>query len=403
MEPNESLGSIVDKGWGVVTPNTELLVFMFFGVLATIAESVGFWPELRLTELFSEQLQGELHPKLKNFTFTISDSVDVIRLYSVHIYLSAYMLLPYPLLTEKQKVLLVPWLLCGALRSVLLNLLTSLMGILLCSSFHSLNYPCLEYSVLHGMELCVSIFLWTTVHNFYFYLDSRPVNNLEQVLKSIHKSGRRSMLTKDSEQSVNQISDNETDEDWDPGNEATLVERAAMAWIAREILESGGEYVNDSQFSQFLALKATMELRQILKELAEMTREKRRKKGTTAERVRESLEFCRKAAMRYGGPSPRTSRSEGQAFEQSPKLSWRDRIRNIKPLVNLGKPYVEDDTSLDQVLEEISEIPILDTDVVMIDPSVEEQAESLLPNTDHIVQKEVEKDISGGMMETKDI
>ncbi|XP_046675118.1 uncharacterized protein LOC124363889 [Homalodisca vitripennis] len=377
MEQTDSLESIVNKGWGVISPNTEILVFMFLGVLGTIAELVGLWPEMRLTELFPVELQREIHPKLKNFTFAISDSVNVIRLYSVHLYLATYILLPYPLLTEKQKVLLVPWLLCGVLRSVLLNLLTSLMGILLCSSYHKLNYPCLEYSVLHGMELCISIFLWTTVHNFYYFLESRPISDLEQVIKSIKKSGKRSILSNDSSQSEDKIDYNDEDEEWTPGSEVDLVGRAAMAWIAREILESGGEYINDRQFSQFLALKATMELRQITKELAELKPEKRRKRATTTEKVRESLEFCRKTAMRHTVSSPLASRSISEAFQMAPQLSKRTSTRKSKPLVNIEKPLVDDDDSLDKFLEEINNNHNSLTDMRGSDTPEEENAESV--------------------------
>uniref|UniRef100_A0A1B6END7 Uncharacterized protein n=1 Tax=Cuerna arida TaxID=1464854 RepID=A0A1B6END7_9HEMI len=254
------------------------------------------------------------------------------------------------------------------------------MGILLCSSYRILNYPCLEYSVLHGVELCISIFLWTTVHNFYHFLDNRPISDLQQVIKSIHKSGKRSVISNDSSRSENKIDYNDEDEEWTPGSETTLVGRAAMAWIAREILESGGEYINDRQFSQFLLLKATMELRQITKELAELKPEKRRRRATTAEKVRDSLEFCRKTAMRHN-VSP-ASRSISEAFQKASQLSEGGSIQKMKPPENIEKTLADDDDSLDQVLEEINKNCMFIPDMPGHDMPDGEQAEPLSSHPD---------------------
>lgn len=149
-------------------------------------------------------------------------------------------------------------------------------------------------------------------------------------MKTIHRDGTdTSLMLQDSLDSMPLNSDELEDVDM----EAKMVERAAMAWIAREILENGEDYVMDPQFSQYLALKATLELRQIIDDIEKGKKERRRriKKIRTKKRVRgTSYRPVLKKEMIVVGENC-------EAFEQSRSLSRRDPIRKVpclKPSLN---------------------------------------------------------------------
>lgn len=201
------------------------------------------------------------------------------------------------------------------------------------------------YSI--SFVLGFSLFIWTSFHNFYHYLEKKKSNHqFQMVIQTIHKAGIRKFKSDSisSTGSSRVLPLEELDEDELPGTEVTLVERAAMAWIAREILEDDGEYVTDSQFSHYLALKATMELRQITRELTEKRRETRR--SSMKEKIRDSLEFCKKVSKNNELTSDETWPQSMEAFDESTKLSRRDPLRKIPPLVVRGRPFIDDDESL---------------------------------------------------------
>lgn len=186
-----------------------------------------------------------------------------------------------------------------------------------------------------------TLYFWTSVHSFYHYLNKKQ--STESRVNSVINSIKRSSILYDSpsvQRSVERAFANENDDD--DNTDTTLVERAAMAWIAREILENDGEYVTDKQFSQYLVVKATMELRQALKELAEKKRRKAKRKLNTKQRLQESLEFMKlptkESRHTYQAPSP----TGMEAFEKNRTLSRRDPIRKIRPLTPSVKPASPD-------------------------------------------------------------
>lgn len=368
--------NVVARSWSILQPNSEILVFMIVGVIVTMLEVAGYWPQMQLTELVPEKYttrtiqevdkcSGEIMEKIisekQNMTdlqavvYKIADGVILARLYSVHIYLAAYILLPYPLLTERQRVLLIPWLLCGVLRSILLNLLLSLSGIVLCASLDKVHNPCLKFAVVRAAEVCASLFMWTAVHNFYYYLDcKKSEQHVSHVLDTIHKAALiKGETSSDGSASLFSLQLLDNIEDDESGMmEATLVERAAMAWIAREILDNSEEYIADGQFSEYLTMKATMELGSIIKELAEKKEEAKKLSGKSAKRkkIEESLEF-----LKPREPDNPSLESNVEAFELSQRLSRRDPIRKIPPLISHGKPFFEDSMSLNSAEEVIRE------------------------------------------------
>lgn len=229
------------------------------------------------------------------------------------------------------------------------------------------------------------MYIWTSVHNFYHYLDKKKADNeFERVIKTIHKAGIRQIRSDSigSSQSSRIIPFDYLNEDELPGTEVTLVERAAMAWIAREILEDDDEYVTDGQFSHYLALKATMELRQITRELTERRREN--KKSSIKERINESLEFCKKTSKHHESKSA-TWPQRVEAFDESAKLSRRDPLRKIPPLVMRGKPIIDDDESLaeEDNIEPLQFNPDDSLKSAVSEISVEVQTDPLSP---HMVQ-----------------
>lgn len=228
------------------------------------------------------------------------------------------------------------------------------------------------------------MFIWTSVHNFYHYLDSKKADNqFEMVIKTIHKAGIRKIRSDSigSSQSSRILPFDCMDEDELPGTEVTLVERAAMAWIAREILEDDDEYVTDGQFSHYLALKATMELRHITRELTERRRDNQ--KSSIKERINDSLEFCKKTSKHHESKSA-TSPQRVEAFDECAKLSRRDPLRKIPPLVMRGRPIIDDDDSLAE--DDIEALQFNPDDSLMSavsEISVEVQTDPLSP---HMIQ-----------------
>lgn len=221
------------------------------------------------------------------------------------------------------------------------------------------------------------MFIWTSVHNFYHYLDNKKADNeFEMVIKTIHKAGIRKIRSDSigSSQSSRILPFDCMDEDELPGTEVTLVERAAMAWIAREILEDDDEYVTDGQFSHYLALKATMELRQITRELTERRRDNH--KSSIKERINESLEFCKKTSKHHESKSA-TSPQRVEAFDESAKLSRRDPLRKIPPLVMRGRPIIDDD---EEDIEALQFSPDDSLKSAVSEISVEVQTDPLSPH-----------------------
>lgn len=214
-------------------------------------------------------------------------------------------------------------------------------------------------------------------------MDNKKADNeFEIVIKTIHKAGIRKIRSDSigSSQSSRILPFDYLNDDELPGTEVTLVERAAMAWIAREILEDDDEYVTDSQFSHYLALKATMELRQITRELTERRRDNT--KSSIQERINDSLEFCKKTSKHYESRSSTPQRME--AFDESAKLSRRDPLRKIPPLVMRGRPIVDDDESLaEEDMETLQFNPDDSLKSAVSGCSVEVQTDPLSP---HMVQ-----------------
>lgn len=258
--------------------------------------------------------------------------------------------------------------------------------------------------LLFSFVLGFSLFIWTNVHNFYHYLDKKKADNeFKMVIKTIHKAGIRKIRSDSigSSQSSRILSFDCLDDDELPGTEVTLVERAAMAWIAREILEDDDEYVTDSQFSHYLALKATMELRQITRELTERRRENRN--SSIKERINDSLEFYKTTSKHHESKSERRR----EAFDESAKLSRRDPLRKIPPLVMRGRPIIDDEESLadehmdtlqfnpdDSLKSAVSEISVevqtdpLSPHMIQLFNLLDEQQKSVSDNTHHAPEKD---------------
>lgn len=418
-QPTASTESVVPRSWSILQPSSEILVFMIFGVVGTMLEVTGYWPEMRLTRLVPETLvtvtiqevnkctgqvtesvvsEKQNTTDLQAVVYKVADGLDLARFYSVHIYLAAYILLPYPLLTERQRVLLVPWLLFGVLRSIVLNLLLSLSGIVLCASLDKMHNHCLKYVVVRAAEFCTSLFVWTAVHNFYYYLDrKRSERDFNIVLETIHKAGMKKMASSEGGASLFSLQLLDDIDDDTSGTEATLVERAAMAWIAREILDNSEEYMADGQFSEYLAIKATMELRLIIKELAEKKRDAKRlsEKSSKRRKIEESLEFLKPKS------SDRSSELNLEAFELSRSLSRRDPIRKIPPLISQGKPFYDDSMSLNSAEAAIRESLIVSTSS---EADGEAQTDPLSPEMEslfNVLEKQYAKNEKNKMKESK--
>ncbi|XP_054269318.1 uncharacterized protein LOC128990771 [Macrosteles quadrilineatus] len=366
MEDGQDSGSdqtsdsnIVDKGWSIISHNTELLFFTTLGIVEILAEAAGYRPFIRLNNLLPpvpDYGEGGSNATLANTSdqgdltdlaliYQISRVVDVVGAYTVHLSLATHILLPYPVITERQNILLVPWLVVTLLRSVVRELVISLVGIVLCASHNVFYYPCVQYSALQGAQFCFTFYFWSSMHNFYHFLQNK--HSTEGRVASVIHSINTNLLNSEplSQRSLDRVLSVTLDED-EENTEAMLVERAAMAWITREILENDREYVTDRQFSEYLVVKATIELKQALKELAEKKLTKK-KKLNTKQKLKASLQIMGLSSKESLGDSMT------EAFESSRTLSKRDPIRNIRPLFSRGKP-VSPDASVISGLSDIT-------------------------------------------------
>lgn len=181
--------------------------------------------------------------------------------------------------------------------------------------------------LIYKYQSCVSgisFFFWTSIHNFFHILDAKcPVDNLGKIMKTIQTEGKNPSITL--KESLGLMPLNSEDLD-DLDMETNLVEQAAMAWIARAILESGDEYVTDPQFNQYLAIKATMELRQILKDIDRGEAQKKARNMTFKKRPRKYLPNHKRLVKQQKSKAPK---AKGDAFEYCESFSTRDPIRKM--------------------------------------------------------------------------
>ncbi|XP_050297859.1 uncharacterized protein LOC126737147 isoform X3 [Anthonomus grandis grandis] len=101
----------------------------------------------------------------------------------------------WPAIFEEKPSLMLPWLLLGIIRCLILNIITFVVGTYICHKERGFSPICFEYILSQFIEHGPSIYAWMAILNFYrdlVYEDETPQSSRDSLLSNEHHDMRLS-------------------------------------------------------------------------------------------------------------------------------------------------------------------------------------------------------------------
>ncbi|XP_014273803.1 uncharacterized protein [Halyomorpha halys] len=200
--------------------NSEILLLALLGLVIAVIEAMHLNLHESLHDVWKVVFPEEMLPTtFENMLKTIISGIVIARGITVHIYLASFLLLFFPVLKERRRILILVWLTVSGFRSILVNGLSTLVGIAICSCLPEAHPTCFEFLTIKGC----SVFMWVIVNDFMYTLGRKPHQSVEIIAE------------KDSEESQSSIAEsiNAGVVEISEGSSDSLVAKAAVNWFFR--------------------------------------------------------------------------------------------------------------------------------------------------------------------------
>ncbi|KAK9500349.1 hypothetical protein O3M35_001629 [Rhynocoris fuscipes] len=237
--------------WWHISANSEILLMTFIGLATTVMEGIYMNFRDNIKEVWILTFPEELFSTgLENLVKTILCGIIVARGATVHAALASYLLIIYPVITEKLRIMLVVWMVISALRGILINIVATCTGCVLCAAYPDIRPVCFEFAITKAVELACSIFMWVNVNDFYHSLKSKQRNvaantdviftnnptkfNMNKEVDQDISSGSFS-LSKSFFDKFRDSSLNEGNKDEDPSSINSFVAKTTFEWFIKKV------------------------------------------------------------------------------------------------------------------------------------------------------------------------
>ncbi|CAH1390968.1 unnamed protein product [Nezara viridula] len=207
-----------------LSSNSEVLLLALLGLAIAVIEAMYLNLHEDLHDTWKMIFPEEMLPTtFENMLRTVISGVVLARGATVHIYLASFLLLFFPVLKERRRILILVWLTVSGFRSILVNGLVALLGIAICSCLPEPHPACFEFLTTKGTELACSVFMWVVVNDFMYSMGRKPAQSVEMIAE------------KDSEESQSSVAEsvNAGVTEISEGSSDSLVAKAAVNWFFR--------------------------------------------------------------------------------------------------------------------------------------------------------------------------
>ncbi|XP_073974354.1 uncharacterized protein isoform X3 [Rhodnius prolixus] len=237
--------------WWHISPNSEILLMSVIGLITTTMEGIHLNIRENIKQIWALTFpEGLFSTGFENLIKTIMSGIIFARGATVHISLAAYLLIIYPILTEKLRIMLVVWMVIDAFRSILINVVATCTGCVLCATYPEIRPVCFEFAVVKAVELACSIYMWVNVNDFYHALRGKQRHASSNTDNTQFKMNARNDLSKkeepDIEDSFNsysislsrsflaKIKDSSLNEEVDSSSINSLLAKVTVQWFVKK-------------------------------------------------------------------------------------------------------------------------------------------------------------------------
>ncbi|KAK4874685.1 hypothetical protein RN001_014045 [Aquatica leii] len=170
-----------------LSKQTEVFLLTVIGICCTILDK-------SLINL-NTNLRKVSDSVLKHLSFSILTRIYIkyilsgvlfVRSFTVHLYLAFYIVMLWPIIFEERPALLLPWLMVGVIRSLLMSAVTLMVGIYACVVPRFYKSVCIEYVLTQLLDYGPSYYLWFSI--FSYYQELKAVTNVEIIMKPSYNS-----------------------------------------------------------------------------------------------------------------------------------------------------------------------------------------------------------------------
>ncbi|XP_050297858.1 uncharacterized protein LOC126737147 isoform X2 [Anthonomus grandis grandis] len=174
---------------------SEILIIIFLGICFLSLDFSLFHLRSSLEEIWNTELNLERTKYLETPLKYITTGVLLARTLTLHAFLAFYVVMLWPAIFEEKPSLMLPWLLLGIIRCLILNIITFVVGTYICHKERGFSPICFEYILSQFIEHGPSIYAWMAILNFYrdlVYEDETPQSSRDSLLSNEHHDMRLS-------------------------------------------------------------------------------------------------------------------------------------------------------------------------------------------------------------------
>uniref|UniRef100_A0AAR5QE80 Uncharacterized protein n=1 Tax=Dendroctonus ponderosae TaxID=77166 RepID=A0AAR5QE80_DENPD len=144
---------------------SEVLLIVFLGICFLSLDFSLFHLKSNVEDIWKLELNKTKYLEL--FLKYVISAIVVVRTFTLHIFLAFYVIMLWPAIFEEKPHLMLPWLLLGIIRCLILNALTFVLGTFICHKEKGLNSICLDYIIAQVIEHGPSVYAWFSILSFY--------------------------------------------------------------------------------------------------------------------------------------------------------------------------------------------------------------------------------------------
>ncbi|XP_074038480.1 uncharacterized protein [Leptinotarsa decemlineata] len=153
---------------------TEAILIIGIAIVTLCMDDSASKSSSNLKELWNFNFGEEIKERnMERFLKNILAFVMLITSYTSRIFLGFYVVLLWPVISEKKQYLMIPWLVLGFVRSVLVTLLTLTTGTYICLVQKGFNAICLDFLLAQTIDHGPSVYAWVSIYHFYQLMCSK--------------------------------------------------------------------------------------------------------------------------------------------------------------------------------------------------------------------------------------
>ncbi|XP_044733380.1 uncharacterized protein LOC123295984 [Chrysoperla carnea] len=165
-----------------VSLKNEIILLTICGMLCAMFDESLMDLNSNLREIWSVEFSPTHFTPLAQRTLKfIITGIVVIRSFTVHLYLAFYVVMIWPAVFEEKAGLLLPWLVVGGIKNLLLGTLSLGIGLFVCIISGGYTLACGKFLIKQITRLGPSCYMWFTVLRFYRIL--KATRKFEEITK----------------------------------------------------------------------------------------------------------------------------------------------------------------------------------------------------------------------------